>query len=395
MTTRLYYTESYLREFTGTVLECRRIDEKPAVVLDQTAFYPESGGQPCDTGILREARVLNVMEDGAGSILHVLDREISLGPASGQIDWPRRFDHMQQHTGQHILSQAFLHGARAQTLSFHMGGEVSTIDIDLAQPSSTQMDAAQLWATAVVFENRPVHIRMTDQDGLSSLGVRKGSQREGEIRVIDIDGIDRSPCGGTHVRHTGEIGLIFVLGFERYKGGARVEFVAGGRALKALQKDHELLKSLARLHSVMPEALPELQEKLAQERMALARENDLLRDKLLDLEAGELLHTAAKTDHGLLISSRFANRKLDEIKVLAQKLTARPGVVAIFGIADACQVVAARSKDLPGNCGEAIKKAAAEYGGRGGGRPEMAQAGGFASEALDAWMLALGKYLGS
>jgi alanyl-tRNA synthetase len=395
MTTRLYYTEAYAREFTGRVLECRRIDDKPAVILDQTAFYPESGGQPCDTGILHEARVLNVREEESGAILHVLDREIPLGPASGQIDWPRRFDHMQQHTGQHILSQAFLQAAQAQTLSFHMGSEASTIDIDLAQPSSAQMEAAQFLATTVVFENRSVHIRMTDQDGLSSLGVRKGSQREGEIRVIDIEGVDRSPCGGTHVRQTGEIGLIFVLGFERYKGGTRVEFVAGGRALKALQKDHELLKKLARLHSVMPEALPALQEKLAQERMALTRENELLRDRLLDLEVGELLRNATKTNHGLLISGRFANRKLEEIKLLAQKLTAQPGVIAILGIADACQVVAARSKDLPGNCGEAIKKAAVEYGGKGGGRPEMAQAGGFASEFFYAWMSALEKYFGS
>jgi alanyl-tRNA synthetase len=285
--------------------------------------------------------------------------------------------------------------AQAQTLSFHLGSESSTIDVAMPQPTASLMEDAQLWATMVVFENRPVHILMTDQDGLRSLGVRKGSEREGEIRVIDIEGVDRSPCGGTHVRNTGEIGVVFILGFERYKGGTRVEFVAGRRALNVLRKSHELLRKLAQHHSVLPEALPAFQEKLAQERMVLVRENEELRNRLLEVEAAELLQCAAKTAQGCFISRSYANRKLDEIKLLAQKLTARPGVVAILGISDACQIVAARSKELPVNCGEAIKKTAAEFGGKGGGRPEMAQAGSFSAESFDAWMRALEKYFNS
>ncbi len=392
MTKRLYYTDSYLKEFSGMVLELRSIDNNPAVILDQTAFYPESGGQPADSGMLQDARVVNVLEDDTGAILHILDREIAVGPVMGRIDWPRRFDHMQQHTGQHILSQAFLHEAKAPTLSFHMGAESSTIDIELAQPTSSHMEEAQTLATRVVFENRPVHILATDREGLGALGVRKDSQRDGEIRVIDIESCDRSPCGGTHVRNTGEIGLIFVLGFERYKGGTRVEFAAGGRALKVLQADHELLKTLARFHSVTPESLPALAEKLTQERISLNRENELLRDKLLEMEAGELIQAAIKTEQGLLVSKTYSDRKLDSVKSLAQKLTANAGVIAVLGIADACQIVVGRSKDLQGNCGEAIKKVAAELGGKGGGRPELAQAGGFAPGAFDAWMAALGKY---
>ena len=277
MTKRLYYADSYLKEFSGTVLECRQIDTKPAVVLDRTAFYPETGGQPHDTGMLNDAHVLKVLEDESGAILHVLDREIPAGAVSGIIDWARRFDHMQQHTGQHILSQAFIAVAQAQTLSFHMGAETSTIDIDLAQPSPAQMEEAQTLATNVVFQNRAVHILATDRDSLSSLGVRKESQREGEIRVIDVEEFDRSPCGGTHVRSTGEIGAIFVSNFERYKGGTRVEFAAGGRVLKLLQKDHALLRHLARIHSAAPDTLVEITEKCLQERTALTRENDLLR----------------------------------------------------------------------------------------------------------------------
>jgi len=392
MTKRLYYADSYLKEFSASVLEHRSIDKHPAVILDQTAFYPESGGQPFDTGVLQEARVLNVVEDDQGAILHLLDREIASGKVSGQIDWARRFDHMQQHTGQHILSQAFIAVAKAPTLSFHMGTETSTIDIDLAQPSAAHMEQAQMLATNIVFEDRPVYILTTDRDSLSSLGVRKDSQREGEIRVIDVEGFDRSPCGGTHVRRTGEIGIIFVLGFEKYKGGTRVEFAAGGRALKVLQKDHELLKKLARLFSAVPESIPDLTEKLIQERMSLSRENELLREKLLEAEAEELLQHAAKTGRAFIVSKTYPDRKLEAIKTLAQKLTAHPGVVAILCIADACQIVAARSKDLPGNCGEAIKQAASVLGGRGGGRPEQAQAGGFSADSVESWMEALQKY---
>ena len=395
MTKRLYYADSYLKEFSGTVLECRQIDAKPAVVLDRTAFYPETGGQPHDTGMLNDAHVLNALEDESGAILHVLDREIPAGAVSGRIDWARRFDHMQQHTGQHILSQAFIAVAQAQTLSFHMGTDTSTIDIDLAGPLPVQMEEAQTLATNVVFQNRAVHILATDRDSLSSLGVRKESQREGEIRVIDVEGFDRSPCGGTHVRSTGEIGAIFVSNFERYKGGTRVEFAAGGRVLKLLQREHELLRRLARIHSAAPDTLVEITEKCLQERTALTRENDLLEGRLLEMEAADLLQSAPKTERGCLVYRTFSGRKLENVKVLAQNLTRNPGVVVILGIADACQIVLARSKDLQGNCGDAIKRVAAEWGGKGGGRPELAQAGGFPADCLDNWMKALAQYFNS
>jgi alanyl-tRNA synthetase len=395
MTKRLYYEDSYLQQFAGTVLDQTRIDQKPAVVLDQTAFYPESGGQPCDTGMLQDARVLSVLEDDTGSILHILDRELSGKQVSGQIDWARRFDHMQQHTGQHILSQAFLSVAQARTLSFHMGTETSTIDIELAHTSASQIEEAQALAANIVFENRPIHILTTDREHLSSLGVRKDPRREGDIRVIDIGGFDRSACGGTHVRNTGEIGIIFISGSERYKGGTRIEFVAGRRALKILHKNHELLKSLGRFYSSAAEDLPALAEKMSEERISLMRENDLLRDALLDLEAERLLQDASDMGNGSIISRTFSDRKLDAIKALAQKLTARPGVIAILGLTDACQVVIARSRDLPGNCGEAIKRAASELGGKGGGRPELAQAGGFSGDSVDRWMRTLEAYFKS
>jgi alanyl-tRNA synthetase len=392
MTNRLYYTDSYVREFSAQIRERRRIDKCPTVILDQTAFYPESGGQPYDTGFLGEVRVLRVLEDDSGDILHFIESEIAGNCVSGRIDWERRFDHMQQHTGQHILSQAFIMAAEAQTLSFHMGQRSSTIDIDMAVPSASGIETAQALANDIVFQNRTVNTLVADKQDLAALGLRREFQREGKIRIIDIEGFDRSACGGTHVRNTGEIGLIFILGYERYKGGTRIEFVAGNRALKTFQRDHDLLGKLGRLYSAPPDVIPDVAEKTVQERVALARENDALRDQLLEQEAKELLAHAVKTSYAMTVRGIYEKRSLEAIKTLTQKLTARPGTLTILALADARQVVVARSRDLAGNCNDAVKEAVSKLGGKGGGKPELAQAGGFAAESLAAWLLALESY---
>jgi alanyl-tRNA synthetase len=392
MAKHLYYDDSYLREFSATVIDRHTVEKRPAVILDQTAFYPESGGQPFDTGYLDDVPVLKVIEDDSARIVHILEREIAGSRVLGRIDWDRRFDHMQQHTGQHILSQAFIAVAQAKTLSFHLGQDSSTIDLEIAQPSTGQMEEAQALASSIVFQNRPVHVLTTDRESLRSLGVRKESQREGEIRVIDVESFDRSACGGTHVRNTGEIGLICILGFERYKGGTRVEFVAGNRALRSFQRDHALLKKLSRLYSAVPDAIPELTEKLLQERISLSREIENLRDQVLDVEAKELVGSSEQTSYAATVRKIYSARSLESVKTLAQKVVARPGMLAIFAISDALQVVVARSKDLPGSCNEAVKQAASELGGKGGGRPELAQAGGVPADSLDSWMAALEKY---
>jgi len=186
--------------------------------------------------------------------------------------------------------------------------------------------------------------------------------------------------------------LIFVTGFERYKGGTRVEFVGGGRALKALRKDHELLKRISRIYSAAPDNIPEIAEKTLQERMALAKENENLRDQLLDMEAEKLLGSSARNRYASTIRAIYTGRNLETLKVLARKLTARPGTLAILTLSDTCQIVVARSSDLPGNCNDAVKRAAAQLGGKGGGRPDLAQAGGFGTDSLDSWLQALESY---
>jgi alanyl-tRNA synthetase len=393
MTKYLYYENSYLTEFEAVVLEQFEMDGKPAVVLDQTAFYPNSGGQPCDTGNLGNARVERVEEDDSGRIIHILDAPLSSQQVHGMIDWARRFDHMQQHTGQHILSQAFLHAAQAATLSFHLGQETSTIDVDLAQSAPAILSAAEDLAAHIVFGNRPVHILNVTREELSSLGVRKESHREGEIRVIDIDSFDRSPCGGTHVRRCGEIGVILILGSERYKGGTRVEFVCGGRALRAFRKDHEILKELGGVLSAPPHEVPHLTQKILQERSTLQRENKHLEERILEMEAQELLHGADRTGGSIIVCQNYGDRRIESLKVLAQKVVGSPGALAIlFAVQETAQVVVARNANVPGDCGAAVKQLTGKLGGKGGGKPELAQAGGIPIAALAEWSAGLVQY---
>ncbi len=393
MTIRLYYEDSYLREFSAVVLAASDRDGQPVVVLDRTAFYAASGGQPHDTGTLGTARVLEVEETGSGEILHVLDSPLFPGPVSGHVDWARRFDHMQQHTGQHILSQAFIQAAQAPTVSFHLGQEASTVDLDLPKPTQAVMQAAELLATGVVFEDRPVQVLKVDRARLSDLGVRKETQREGEIRIIDVEGFDRSPCGGTHVRRTGEIGMIVVLGWERYKGGTRVEFLCGGRVWKYFHVGHDILRELGRVFSSHASELPKLADRLQQDRSALARENTRLQERILEMEAQELLDRADMISGVKIIRHIYTDRDLDTVKVLAHKITDLAKAVAVLGLAqEPAQVAVAKSREIPGDCGQAIKEVAANSGGRGGGRPEMAQAGGIALANLEPWMQAVEAY---
>ncbi len=393
MTIRLYYGDSYLIEFTALVLDRREVNGRRAVVLDQTAFYPTSGGQPYDTGMLGESRVVGVEENEGGEILHLLDGPSPSGQVTGRIDWERRFDHMQQHTGQHILSQAFIRVAEAATVSFHLGKETSTIDVELNQPVEQTMADVEDLASGLVFDDHPVTVLSVQRDDLRTIGVRKESSREGEIRVIDIDGFDRSPCGGTHVRRTGEIGMVSILGYERYKGGTRVEFVCGWRALRSLRKEHDLLRELGRVYSAHPSDLRRLTEKLLQERTAFSRENSRLQDQIFDLEAQNLIKDADKNQRTTLVVARFPGRGLESTKILAQKVALRSRAIAILAaVHETAQLVVARNPDAAGDCGVAIRETAARLGGKGGGKPEIAQAGGIAVDALNSWFEELEAY---
>jgi alanyl-tRNA synthetase len=389
MTKHLYYDDSYRTEFSAKIQERVIIGGKPAVILDETIFYPESGGQPCDAGLLGGIRVERVEEDDSGNILHILSSPLdeSIGTVTGTIDWDRRFDHMQQHTGQHVLSQAFIAVAGAATLSFHLGQETSTIDVSLPNATASILRKVEDLATRIGFEDRPVQVLNVPREELAALGIRKESRREGMIRVIDVDGFDRSACGGTHVRRTGEIGMIFILGNERYKGGTRIEFVCGYRALTEFRNDHATLGELSKLYSSTPHELPILCEKLQAEHSSLVRDKRKQEEELLAFEARDLVLGAKRTGALAVVRRIYPDRKIETLKILAQKAASHPGMVILLGASqDAAQIVVARSQDVGGDCGAIIREVTGKLGGRGGGRPELAQAGGIDAAALEAWM---------
>jgi alanyl-tRNA synthetase len=232
-TQRLYFTDSSVLEFSATVLDVKPSPRGDCIVLDRTAFYPTGGGQPNDTGALDEVTVIDVFEDESGAIYHLVDQSKLIAPGKnveGRIDRARRLDHMQQHSGQHVLSQAFVQACGAETRSFHLSGQTSTIDIELQKPTDKAMRAAEDLANAIVFEDRLMRIHLVTEDEASRLPLRKETAVKGDIRVIEIEDFDWSPCGGTHASRTGQIGMIAIRSYERAKKMTRVEFVCGVRA---------------------------------------------------------------------------------------------------------------------------------------------------------------------
>jgi len=251
-TKRLYYDDSYLRHFTAQVVESTKVKGRPAVILDRTAFYPTSGGQPHDRGLINGIPVINVIERKDGTVVHVLEEPLpgEVTTVEGEIDWERRFDHMQQHTGQHILSQACLQRLKAETVGFHLGADYATIDLNKAPLSEKKLEAAEALANAVVFANRPVVARFVSKEELAAMPLRKPPAVEGPIRIVTVEGFDWSPCGGTHVRATGEVGVIKIVRYERRGAETRLTFLCGERAWRDYHQKNRLLRRLATRFSV-------------------------------------------------------------------------------------------------------------------------------------------------
>jgi alanyl-tRNA synthetase len=292
VTNRIYYTDPYCRTFNATVSRAFEHEGRPAVTLDRTAFYPSSGGQLFDTGRLGAARVVETV-DADGDVIHVLSAALAAGVSvTGEIDWSRRFDHMQQHTGQHVLSAAFDRLFDNLTIGFHMGADVSTIDL-AREPTPAEIERAVDDANGIVWEDRPVSIRFVSQTEAATLPLRKASEREGTLRLIDISGFDLSACGGTHVERTGAIGVIVALSWERLRGGSRVTFACGGRALRALRMYRDAVAGSVRALSVLPGELPAAVDRALAESKGLRKDIKGLQERLaprlriLALQAGE------------------------------------------------------------------------------------------------------------
>jgi alanyl-tRNA synthetase len=383
-TIRLYYAEPWRREFDAHVLDVRQGEPRVAV-LDRTAFYPTSGGQPFDTGSLGAARVIGVSDNDAGEVLHQIDGNLDPGAVvRGIIDWPRRFDHMQQHTGQHILSAAFdqLHGARTE--SFHLGTEVSTIDLG-REVSASEVEAAEVLANQIVWENRPVGIRFVTDEEAARLPFRKPPVKTGRLRVIDIDGVDLSACGGTHVSRTGEVGVIVVRASERYKGGTRIEFACGGRARQAYRELRDAFAGVVRHLSVFPHELPDAIARLQAGNKEGQRDLKALRERLGEYEGRALAAAAEPIGAVRAVIASVEGYDASSIKPLVSAASAQPdGVAVLFGGSSPNIVAAARHAGATSvDCGALVKALCARFGGKGGGRPDMAQGGGLVASAAD------------
>jgi alanyl-tRNA synthetase len=401
MTTHLYYTDPYLRSFDATIraLDRPRPDGRVVVILDRTAFYPTSGGQPFDIGTLGGHRVVEVVEEdpevrddagdeagddaGGRTIAHVIEagdsgnrQVLKVGDVvHGEIDWDRRFDHMQQHTGQHVLSAAFDRRFGVRTLSFHLGADVSTVDL-AREMSATEIMAAEEAANRVVWEDRAVSIRFATREEAGRLPLRKEPAREGTLRLVDIDGWDLSACGGTHVARSGSIGAIAVAAWERFKGGQRVEFLCGGRALRRFWSMRDSLGASVRLLSVLPTELPAAVERLQTDAKEQKRALVALQNELAQWRAVDLVATARTTPTGRLVL-RAVDADANGLKALAVAVTREPGLVVVLVSTSApALIVVARSSDQSASSQQLLSALVDRFGGRGGGKAELAQAGG-------------------
>ncbi|HWQ56092.1 MAG TPA: DHHA1 domain-containing protein, partial [Bryobacteraceae bacterium] len=367
MTERLYYTDSYLREFSARVVE-RSGD---LLYLDRTAFYPTSGGQPFDTGAIAGVSVVDVFEDGE-RIAHRTAAPIDGEEVACAIAWDRRFDHMQQHTGQHLLSAVFAELHRASTLSFHLGEESSTIDIDRPSLDARAMRAAEERANAAVVENRPVMVSF--EDAAAAPGLRKPSGREGTLRIVGIEGLDRSACGGTHVRATGEIGPILIRKLERVRDALRVEFLCGFRAVRRARADFDSLTKVAQMFSSSLDEAPGMVAAHMEASRAAEKQVRRLAGEVARYRGHELYDAAQPGPDGLRrYTERAAAGGLEELRAVAQSFTARPKAVYVGVLQNPPSVLLAVSADAGIDAGKLVKEAVSTVGGRGGGTARMAQ----------------------
>ncbi|MCC7445861.1 MAG: hypothetical protein IT324_00520 [Anaerolineae bacterium] len=381
-TERLYYNDSYTLDFNADVVEHTTFKQRPALVLDRTYFYPEGGGQPSDTGLINGVSVIDVQTREADRVvLHVLDHKLDDPHIEGQIDAARRLDHMQHHSGQHVLSQALSRAANADTLSVHMSGEHMTIDVNRPNLSVEDWLAVEELANRIVLEDRPVRAWFPEPDELASLAIRKMPDVVGKVRIVDVGGFDITACGGTHVARTGEIGLIKVVRFERRGDTTRLEFRCGGRSLRDYRDKNDVVNRLVTDMTVGYWELPDAMKRMQDENRALRAELKAAREQLVDAEALTLLSAAVPQGDWRIVARAFENRDVNEVKLLAQKLTAQSGVIALLGIAgEKAQLLFGRAENVTADMVPVLKQGLSVLGSeRGGGRPNFAQGGGVAA----------------
>ncbi len=369
MTTRLYYTDAYLSTFDAAVVA--RADAGRRIYLDRTAFYPTSGGQPFDTGRLGGVAVVDVIDEG-DRIAHVVEAPVAGDRLACAIDWARRFDHMQQHTGQHVVSAVIAERFGHPTVGVHFGRESATLDLDTPGFGHAEIVEAEARANTAVTDNRPVEVSF--EDAATAAGLRKASEREGTLRIVTIQGLDRSACGGTHVRATGEIGAIVIRKVERVKRHVRLEFLCGARAVRRARADADLLSALTSAHSATAEELPALFEAQRLELKAGAAARRELEEAVAGHRARELHASIPPDGRGRRVAvAREAAGAVERLRALALAYAGLAGGVLIGVVAEPPSILLATAADTSLDAGRVLKPALEAHGGRGGGNARVAQ----------------------
>ena len=377
-TRRLYYDDSFQREFDARVLSCEPEPPGPTptwgVVLDSTAFYPTSGGQPNDLGRLDEAHVLDVRDEG-DDILHIIDRELPLGAVHGCIDWGRRFDHMQQHTGQHLLSAVFQERFGRSTVSFHLGAEVCTIDLRGPEPTEEILEGAERAANQVIAEDRPVTVAYGTAEQFAERGIRKEVNRSGILRAIEIEGVDLQPCGGTHVIRTAQIGVILVRRCSKIRQDWRVEFICGSRAERAARHDFLLLQRVADRLKSAPHDVVAAAERAIAERDTHFKAARGLSQRLAEADAALALQAAAPAADGIRVIRRFfqEDTPAEYVGHFATALAKAENTVALLARFPCGHVVFAQNPALGKDMESLLKQVLQQFGGKGGGTRDFAR----------------------
>ena len=382
-THRLYYDDSYLQSFEARVLSCLPAEPFATesgvipvweVVLDQSAFYPTSGGQPHDVGCLGDAKVLDVRDDGE-DVLHIVDRELVISPIQGSIQWRRRFDHMQQHTGQHLLSAMFHERFGRPTVSFHLGSEICTIDLRGPEPNASILEGAQRAANFVIFEDRPVNVRYGTADQLSAIGVRKEVEREGILRAVEIESADLQPCGGTHVRSTGQIGMILVRRCTKIRQDWRIEFACGARAERFASSDFQRLRCISDRLSCAPEDIQAAVEKLSAERDAHFKSLREVSQQLAEARAVLLISATPVDADGLRVIAQNLNGSQSELLLpLATEIAKTERTIALLIAEGTGQIVFAQHPSAGKDMQALLKMVGACFPAKGGGSKDFVRA---------------------
>lgn len=375
MTKKFYIENPYLKELDAEIIEKRYVNNKYYIKLNRTIFYPHlSGGQPGDRGTINDIDVLEVYEDGE-DIVHVLENGINGNSVHLSIDWENRLDLMQQHTGQHLLSAVFYKLFNGETVGFNISKEYVYVDITIPTLSDEDAHRVELLANKVIYSNFPIKSFYVTQAQLDKLPVRKAPKVKSNIRIVEIDNFDFCPCGGTHLSHTGELGIIKIRRWEKYKGNIRVEFVCGGRALKDYTWKNTYIREIGLLLSSKDKDVLEKVNKLYGDKIELEKENRSLKDSLLKLKGDSLLEEAQLYSDIRFIYNEIDNMDFKELSYIANYLNNNEKLVQIYGLKDneKAQFYISRSKDLNINLQDMFKKISSQYHLKGGGNPNTVQ----------------------